>query len=278
MANEDQKVAATQANPMAGVATLLQALGGTKTTTSAGNVDVLNQAVAGLQGQDPQAMLQAIFQQASGQIPGIQAAYGRATGARSSGNSAVQNALNALLQQTTIAAQDKIANQQIANLGQQVQAGGAIASATKGTTQKTGTDLGQSAKMLAVLQLLSKSGLFGKDADVLGGMGKALGISGGTASTPAAQASASSVTPAPAPQMSTATPGFDPAAYLTQALQQSVQEQPALVSAPDQMSMAPIEMFTPTLDINSLISDQPAPEMSMAPGMGIDLEWLLGNK
>ena len=70
-------------------AALGQALfGGQTTTVSPGNIAPLEQVLAQLQGQDFTALLQSIFQQAAGQIPGLQAAYGNAMGARSGGNSA----------------------------------------------------------------------------------------------------------------------------------------------------------------------------------------------
>lgn len=146
------------ADPLAGIASILQTLGGTRTTTSAGDTGALQSVLAQLQGQDYTALLQGIFQQAAGQIPGLQAAYGNAVGARSGGNSAVQAALQALLQQTTLAAQQQIATQQNQNLQTQTQAASGIANATRGTTQRQGTDLGGAAKSLAVLQLLSKLG------------------------------------------------------------------------------------------------------------------------
>jgi len=82
-------------------AQLLQLLGGTKTTTSPGDISALQSTLGQLQGTDYEAMLKAIFQQAGGQIPGIQQALGNAIGARSGGNSAVQAALQKLLAQTS---------------------------------------------------------------------------------------------------------------------------------------------------------------------------------
>ena len=135
---------------------LLKLLGGTKTTTSPGDTGALQKTFADLQGTDYEAMLKAIFQQAGGQIPGIQQAMGNAIGARSGGNSAVQAALQKLLAQTSTGAMDQVAKLQAQNFATQANVGGNIAQATKGTTQKTGTDvtggLANAAKLVALLQ------------------------------------------------------------------------------------------------------------------------------
>lgn len=158
-------------------AALGQALfGGTTTTTNPGNIAPLEQVLAQLQGQDFNALLQSIFQQAGGQIPGLQAAYGNAMGARSGGNSAVQAALNELLKQTTLAGQQQVANQQAQNFQTQGQAAANIAQATRGTQTTKGADLGGIAKNLLLLQGLSM--LTGKSGPLSGlgdKVGKAVG-------------------------------------------------------------------------------------------------------
>ena len=156
-------------DPLGGLSQILAALGGNKTTqsTNAGDTAALQQVLAQLQGTDYSKLLQSIFQQAGGAIPGMQAAYSNAVGARSTGNSAVQAALNKLLTQTTLAGQSQIAEQQLKNASTQAQAGLGIAQATRGTTstQKSGTNMGQAATMLAGLQMLSKArGLFEGDS------------------------------------------------------------------------------------------------------------------
>lgn len=137
-------------------AQLLQLLGGTKTTTSPGDTSALQSTLGQLQGTDYEAMLKAIFQQAGGQIPGIQQALGNAIGARSGGNSAVQAALQKLLAQTSTGAMDQVAKLQAQNFATQANVGANIANATKGTTQRTGTDvskgLSEGAKLIALLQ------------------------------------------------------------------------------------------------------------------------------
>lgn len=161
-------------------AALGQALfGGATTTTNPGNINPLQQVLAGLQGQDFNALLQSIFQQAGGQIPGLQAAYGNAMGARSGGNSAVQAALNELLKQTALAGQQQIAQQQAQNFQTQGQAAANIAQATRGTQTTQGADLGGIAKNLLLLQGLSmltgKSGPLSGLGDKVGEVGKAVG-------------------------------------------------------------------------------------------------------
>lgn len=137
-------------------ANLLTLLGGTKTTTSPGDTGALQSTLGQLQGTDYEAMLKAIFQQAGGQIPGLQQALGNAVGARSGGNSAVQAALQKLLAQTSTGAMDQIAKLQSQNMQTQANIGGNIAQATKGTTERKGTDLGgglaNATKLVALLQ------------------------------------------------------------------------------------------------------------------------------
>ena len=161
-------------------AALGQALfGGATTTTNPGNIAPLQQVLAQLQAQDFNALLQSIFQQAGGQIPGLQAAYGNAMGARSGGNSAVQAALNELLKQTALAGQQQIAQQQAQNFQTQGQAAANIAQATRGTQTTQGADLGGIAKNLLLLQGLSmltgKSGPLAGLGDKVGEVGKAVG-------------------------------------------------------------------------------------------------------
>lgn len=160
-------------------AALGQALfGGTTQTVSPGNINPLQQVLAQLQGQDFNALLESIFQQAAGQIPGLQAAYGNSMGARSGGNSAVQAALNELLKQTTLAGQQQIASQQAQNFQTQGQVAANIAQATRGTQTTQGADLGGIAKNLLLLQGLSmltgKSGPLSGMMDKLGGLGKSV--------------------------------------------------------------------------------------------------------
>lgn len=166
----NEKLPTSGADPLAGIASLVQSLGGSKTSSNPGDISALQQVLAQLQGTDYEGMLKGIFQQAAGNIPGLQQAFGNAAGARSGGNSAVQAALSKLLQQTVTGAQEKIASQQLQN--QQIQAGAAanIAQATKGTKSTVGTSLGQAAQMLAGLQLFGKLRSSFNDENGIGGM------------------------------------------------------------------------------------------------------------
>lgn len=141
----------------------LNLLGGTKTTSSPGDTSALQSTLGQLQGTDYQAMLQAIFNQAGGQIPGLQQALGNAMGARSGGNSAVQAALQKLLASTSTNAMDQVAKLQAQNMQTQANVGANIAQATQGTTKKTGTDVGgglaDAAKLLAIMQGVQKLGI-----------------------------------------------------------------------------------------------------------------------
>lgn len=142
---------ATQLDALTQLAGLL---GGSRTTHTA-DTTALQNVLTQLQAVDPQATLQTIFQQAAGQIPGIQTALGNAIGARATDNSGIQAALSELLKQTTLAAQSKIIDQQNANLNTQAQIASAIANANKTTTQKA--NLGAAAKDLLLLQGISKA-------------------------------------------------------------------------------------------------------------------------
>ena len=264
------------------IAALMQLFGGQQTTTnsSPGDISALQSTLGQLQGADYNAMLQSIFQQAAGAIPGIQTGMANAMGARSGSNSAVQAALSKILQQTTVAAQDQLAKQQLQNQMAQVQAGTGIAQATKGTQQKTqqGTNIGKGASSLAqataLLQLLgagTKLAGVGTLPEAFSKIGGALGIPGTTATIPTMAAAPQASAPVTAPQMSMAPQvgGLNINALLAAAPAAATMAAPAMSAAPDygpQMSMADPGMFAPMLDINSLMGiTQPAPQMSMAP-------------
>jgi hypothetical protein len=259
---------------------LMQLLGGQKTTTSTnpGDISALQAVLGQLQGADYNAMLQSIFQQAAGSIPGIQTGMANAMGARSGSNSAVQAALSKILQQTTVAAQDQMAKQTLQNQQQQVQAGTSIAQATKGTqqTQQQGTNIGKGASTLAqataLLQLLgagTKLAGAGTLPEAMGKFGAALGIPATTAMAPttAAAPQASAVVTAPQMSMAPQAGGMNINALLAgSAAGAPAAPMPAVSNSGPQMSMADPSMFAPLLDINSIIGNtQPAPEMSMAP-------------
>lgn len=187
-------------------------------TSNPGDVTALQQLIAQLQGTDYNSTLQTIFQQAGGQIPGLQAAFSNAVGARSGSNSAVQAALSKLMQETTIAGQKQVADQQLQNQQIQANAGQSIASATKGTnvTEKTQGVGGQLAGVLGLIQA-AKMATGARDIEELGrklGLGGSAGrdagvapVSGATGGVPLG--GAAPVTGAAAPMMSTGAGGFD---------------------------------------------------------------------
>lgn len=150
---------------------LISLLGGQNTTTTrSADTTALQGVLQQLQAVDPMAQLQTIFTQAAGQIPGLQARMSNAIGARSGGNSAVQAALQRLLQQTTLLGQQQVAAQQQQNLATQGQVAGQIAQANSSQRQQQGTNLGQAGRNLAILQGGAK--ILGSDA-VKTGVGKA---------------------------------------------------------------------------------------------------------
>lgn len=144
-------------NGVGNIADLLGLLGGQKsTTTTTGNTGVLNQVVGQLQANDPTALLQSIFQQAGGAIPGLQAARSNAVGARTGNNSVAATAMDKLMQDTVLKAQQQIAQQQLAAQQLQVQAGSAIAGADRTQQTKSGTNLDRATGVLGLLSAGNK--------------------------------------------------------------------------------------------------------------------------
>ena len=230
---------------VAEVGNLLQMLGGAKETStstqSPADIAGLQALMAQLQGADYNAQLQSIFQAAAGAIPGLQSAYGRAAGARTSNNTAVQAALNELLKATTVEAQGKIANQQLQNQQIQAQAGQAVAQATKGTTQtqttKQGTNVPKAAGSLAVLEALARLSSNKTVQDMVGKItGGVVGTAPATAApvgTNVAPQAAAPIASAPAPRTA---PAAAPTATPTSPVQALEQALVPLMMAP---SMAP---------------------------------------
>jgi type VI protein secretion system component VasK len=180
-AGADGAVAVPAVNLLEALLTAGGTQGATSGSSNPGDITALQQVLAQLQGADYSAMLQSIFQRAGQQIPSLMGAYTSAVGARSSKNSAVEQALAKLLQETTLLGQDQLAKQQLQNQQVQTNAGTSIAQATKGTqtSQKTeqGLNIGNTAKMLAIAQLLAKTGLL-------------KGVTGATTGAPAVAAPA----------------------------------------------------------------------------------------
>lgn len=222
-----QPITLGSGNQLAALAQLLPQIFGNKQTTTGnpGDTSALQALISQLQGADYSKTLEALFQQAGGAIPGMQAAFSNAVGARSGGNSAVQAALSQLMQQTVLAGQKQVADQQLQNQQIQAQAGGAIASATKNTqqTQKQGGILPELTAILGLVQG-AKSLTGAKDIEDLGkklGLGQGgRGATGGAPApvtgptAPVASAPQQNITGAAAPAMSVAT-GYDPTALLT---------------------------------------------------------------
>lgn len=156
---ENADTVPTPASGLGGLAELIKLLGGTQTTSNPGYTGALESTLAGLQGQDYTAMLQAIFNKASGQIPGLQVALSNSLGARSGGNSGVAATLQKLLADTTVNAQDQVAKLQAQNFQTQGQVGSSIADATKGTKVQAGANLGGAAQNLAILAALKQLGV-----------------------------------------------------------------------------------------------------------------------
>lgn len=142
------------------VSTLLGLIGGggTTQTQNPGNISYLQQLLGEMQGPNYEGLLAQIFQQAQGAIPGLQAAYGNAVGARSGNNSAVAAALQELLKSTTIEAQNNIVNQTLQNQQIRGNAAANVATATQGTqsttrpNSATGSTLGDLGAIIALLQ------------------------------------------------------------------------------------------------------------------------------
>lgn len=139
------------------IAELLNLLGGQKsTTTTTADTGALQNVLGQLQGANYEQLLQSIFQQAGGAIPGLQAARANAVGARTGRNSVAATAMDKLLQDTVLKAQQQLVQQQLANQNLQVQAGQGIAGATRNQSTKAGTNLGQAGTILGIGQGIGK--------------------------------------------------------------------------------------------------------------------------
>lgn len=249
-----------QTDPVAMLTALLSS-GGNVQTSNAGDTSLLQQTFANAGALDPNALLQAIFAQAGGQIPGLQNAFANAVGARRSGNSGVANALSQLLAQTTLAGQKQVMDQKQNLLQTQANVAGTVAQATAGTKKSTTPDVANSAKNLLMLQGLAKLA----DTDI----GKSLlGTAKGTASgTTGTVNTAPGLAAAGAPQMSMAPAAMAAPLSLNSLLQSAVAEPQTPVTVNDysaEMSQAPAAMFEP-VDVMSYFGDVTQPEISMAP-------------
>jgi hypothetical protein len=288
-ASSGKPIQAGGGDQLAQLAQLLPQLFGTSNTqtSNAGNTQGLQQLMTQLQGANYQGTLESVFQQAAGQIPGFQRAFGNAVGARSGGNSTVEAALSALLQQTALAGQKQVADQQLLNQQVQASAGANMAQATAGTqkTTKTGGSINQIAGLLGLVQAgmkLTGSKDLSEMAGKLGMGGDKPASSGGTTSAqapvmgqmPQQMMSSAPVTGTAAPQMSLAAPGFDPVSFMNtnagggndSPVMGDFTGNPGLFESGG-MSMAPWAS-EPDFNVMDFFGNEPvnAPQMSFDPG------------
>jgi hypothetical protein len=178
-------------SPIPAFLNLLQYTGGTRsksssTTTSSANIDPLMQIFS--QQSDPSSLMslvEAIFQNAAGQVPGLTTQFANATGTRVTNNSMLGNSLAMLNQNLAQAISQSIVQQQ-ANASQTA---GRVADATKtetkSGTQKTGPgpNFANSLGVLTLLgSLMNKAGKAGPRP----GGGDTLAGPAGSIDTPAA--------------------------------------------------------------------------------------------
>lgn len=110
--------------------------GGTESMTgysSPGDISALQALLGELGGANYQGVLESIFSQAGGKIPGFMQAFQNSAGARSGSNSAVNATLQRLLQDTTLQGQAQMADLGLKNATIRQNIGANIAQATKGT-------------------------------------------------------------------------------------------------------------------------------------------------
>lgn len=121
-----------------GGTTITEGGGGTSYSegySSPGDTTALQALLGELSGANYEQVLQSIFAQAGGKIPGFMNALQNSVGARSGSNSAVQAMLQKLLTETTLQGQAQIADLGLRNASTRAQIGANIAQATKGTHQ-----------------------------------------------------------------------------------------------------------------------------------------------
>lgn len=278
-----QPITLGSGNQLEAIAKLLPTLFGSKETvsTNPGDTTALQQLITQLQGTDYNKTLQTIFQQAGGQIPGLQAAFSNAVGARSGNNSAVSAALQKLMMETTLAGQKQIADQQLQNQQIQANAGGSIATATKGTqrTDKTQGVGGQLAGLIGLIQA-AKMATGSKDLDELGrkfGLGGSrsaggdvVPVSGPTGGVP--MGGAAPVTGAAAPMLSTGPGGFDLNSVLGTA--EPVQgSNPVYDFSYDPYTELGGQSMAPSFNFNEVLGGGGMSTPGIPPGGGFNMDW-----
>lgn len=122
--------------------TIQEGGGGTTTMTgysSPGDITALQALLGELGGANYQQVLESIFQQAGGKIPGFMGALQNSVGARSGNNSAVAAMLQKLLSETALQGQAQMADLGLRNASLRGNLAANIAQATKGTHQSQTT-------------------------------------------------------------------------------------------------------------------------------------------
>jgi len=143
------------------LANLSSTLFGKKTkTVGTANTQPLEQLLAANQSLDYNQLLQSIMQQLTGQIPQVQAAYGRAAGARTARNSPVQVGLNQLITQAGVQGANQIAQLQQQQAQANMQGAAALANATRGTVNSEAGALPQITALLGLAQAGKQLGWF----------------------------------------------------------------------------------------------------------------------
>jgi hypothetical protein len=138
MINAGRGSASGQTITSTGGETIQSGGGGTVTSsqyTSPGDTAALRALLGELGGADYQGVLESIFAQAGGKIPGFMGALQNSVGARSGGNSAVAAMLQKLMSETVLQGQSQIADLGLRNANIRAQLGANIAQATRGTHQ-----------------------------------------------------------------------------------------------------------------------------------------------
>lgn len=108
--------------------------------SSPGDTAALRALLGELGQADYTKLLESIFSQAGGKIPGFQAGLQNALGARSGSNSSVAAVLQKLLQDTVLQGQQQVVNAQLQNANIRGNLAQGIAQATKGTHQRQVTN------------------------------------------------------------------------------------------------------------------------------------------
>jgi len=167
-----KRVAAPSGTGLEAISGVLNLFGQNQKQTATANTGPLEALLAQLSAPtDPAQQLAGLFQQAGSQIPKFQQAFGNSVGARTGGNAPMNAALQNLLQQTTLAGQKQIADQDLQRQQIAANAAGNLAQATRSVNQTTSPNTGTAAKVLGGMQVLGKLGITDKVRNGLLGSG-----------------------------------------------------------------------------------------------------------